>query len=64
MTEQSNKHFVVEISEEEVWAVVTALREYSNNPINEEHGKLSLSVYQRIKALVLEESEKRLLESQ
>jgi len=46
--------YQVELSESEMWAVVTALMEYSEEPMSDEHGVLALQVYERIKKLVLE----------
>lgn len=57
------ENYTLEITEQEVWAITTALFEYQKNPISEEHGKLALSVYLQIKDEILARSEKRFLES-
>lgn len=49
----NEEKYIIEMSEEEMWAVVTALFEYNRNPISENHGKLALDVYNRIKEMAL-----------
>lgn len=55
--------YTLEITEAEAWAVATALFEYAQDSISDEHGKLTLAVYTRLKTIMLKKSEELFLES-
>lgn len=55
--------YVIEVTEDEMWAVEYALVEYAKNPVSDQHGVLALEVYERIKKIVLERSSERLAEA-
>lgn len=61
LEEKESLGYAIVVSEQESWAVVTALSEYWKNPINDEHGILARSVYERIKELMLKKSKEEFL---
>lgn len=56
LNEKESGGYIIVLSKNESWPVVTALSEYWKNPINDEHGIFARNVYERIKELMLRES--------
>lgn len=57
------EEYQINLTEEEVWAIVPAIFEYTKNPISEQSGKTALDVYNRLKEEIIRRSGKRLLNS-